>query len=52
MQIMDLIESEDEENKASRKQRFGKLKRSEMQGNEVRTMRLSRDDGGKRTGKR
>lgn len=52
MQIIDLYGSDDEESKASRRQKFGELKRSGMHGNEVRTMRLNRDDGGKRKGKR
>lgn len=47
MQIIDLYESDDEENIASSRQKFGELKRSGMHGNEVRTMRLSRDDGEK-----
>lgn len=52
MQIIDLNGSEDEENKASSRQRFGELKRSGMHGNEARTIRLTRDEGGKRKGKR
>lgn len=51
MQIIDLYGSDDEENKASSRQKFVGLKRSGMHGNEVRTMWLSRDDGGKRKGK-
>lgn len=53
MQITDLNGSEDEENKASSSAKiWGEQKRSGMHCNEVRTMRLSRDDGGKRKGKR
>lgn len=52
MQIIDLNGSEDEENKSSSRQRFGELKRSGMHGNEGRTIRVCRDDGGERKGKR
>lgn len=52
MQRTDLNGSENEENKACSRQRFGEQKRSGMHCNEVRIMRLSRDDGGRRKGKR